>query len=157
MRDQYEIKHKTNIIEVLANNHSTAFETKPFYALKLSLDNLQKDEVYQLIKKVSKKYKSGINPMKQTAENLSDDDLKSHTEKKIHVNLHEVKKNLATSGKNLFDYVLEYEFPKEVSFGERVTIYCQMISIFKEEFEVSQNFNRYNQIEYAIVYPKNRK
>jgi hypothetical protein len=32
-----------------------------------------------------------------------------------------------------------------------------MISIFKEDLEVSQDFNRYNQIEYAMVYPKNKK
>jgi hypothetical protein len=48
----------------LSNTHSLAFETKPFYSLKLSLEKLQKDEVYQLIKKVSSKYKSGINPKK---------------------------------------------------------------------------------------------
>jgi hypothetical protein len=64
LRDQFEIKHKTNILEVLSNTHSLAFETKPFYSLKLSLEKLQKDEVYQLIKKVNSKYKSGINPKK---------------------------------------------------------------------------------------------
>lgn len=157
LRDQYEIKPKTNILEVLANNHSTAFETKPSYPLKLSLDYLQQDEVYQIIKKASKKYKSGIKPLLQTAENLSDDDLQTQTEKEIHINLHEVKKNFATSGKDLFGYVLDYQFPREVSFEEKVTIYCQMISIFEEEFEVSENFNRHKEIEYAIVYPTNRE
>jgi predicted DNA-binding transcriptional regulator AlpA len=154
LRDQFEIKYKTNIIEVLTNTHSLAFEAKPFYSLKLSLENLQQDEVYQLIKKVSSNYKSGINPLKQSAENLSDDDMKSKTEKEIHINLREVKRNFAASGKHLFDYISEYQFPREVSFAERVTIYCQMISIFEDEFEVSETFERYNQIEYAIVYPK---
>lgn len=157
LRDQYEIKPKTNILEVLANNHSTAFETKPSYPLKLSLDYLQQDEVYQIIKKVSKKYKSGIKPLLQSAENLSADYLKSQTEKEIHINLREVKKNFATSGKDLFDYVLDYQFPREVLFEEKVTIYCQMISIFEEEFEVSETFKRHNEIEYAIVYPANRE
>ena len=154
LRDQFEIKHKTNIIEVLSNTHSLAFETKPFYSLKLSLENLQQDDVYKLIKKVSSKYKSGINPKKIVAENLSADDLKTETEKEIHINLHEVKKNFAASGKHLFDYIYEYQFPREVSFDERVTIYCQMISIFEEEFEVSENFERQDKIEYALVYPK---
>lgn len=157
LRDQYEIKHKTNIIEVLSNNHLIAFEAKPFYPLKLSLDNLQKDDVYQLIKKVSKKYKSGINPLKQSAENLSADDLLPNTEKKIHINLQEVNKQFATSGKHLFEYVLDYPFQREISLGERATIYCQMISIFKKDLEVSQDFNRHHQIEYAMVYPKNKK
>lgn len=154
LRDQFEIKHKTNIIEVLSNSHSLAFEVKPFYSLKLSLGNLLQDDVYQLIKKVSSKYKSGITRIKNISENLSADDLKTETEKEIHINLHEVKKNFAASGKHLFDYIYEYEFPREVVFAERVTIYCQLISIFEDEFEVSENFERQDKIEYALVYPK---
>ncbi|MFC0775277.1 hypothetical protein [Terrimonas alba] len=154
LRDQFEIKHKTDIIEVLSNTHSLAFEAKPVYSLKLSLENLQRDDIYQLIKKVSGQYKSGINPKKLIAENLSADDLKVKTEKEVHINLHEVKKTFATAGKHLFDYIYEYEFPREVSFAERVTIYCQMISIFEDEFEVSDNFERQDKIEYALVYPK---
>ncbi len=154
LRDQFEIKHKTNINEVLSNTHSLAFEMKPFYSLKLSLENLQRDDVYQLIKKISSKYKSGINTKKLAAENLSAEELKSETEKEVHINLHEVKKNFATSGKHLFDYIYEYQFPREVLFAERVTIYCQMISIFEEEFEVSENFEKQDNIEFALVYPK---
>jgi hypothetical protein len=157
LRDQYEIKHKTNIIEVISNNNSIVFESKPSYPLKLSLDSLQKDEVYQIIKKVSKKFTSGISSIKQSAENLSADDINLQIETEIHINLHEVKSNFALSGKHLFDYISEYQYPREVSFEEKITIYCQMISIFEEEFDVSENFNRQNEIEYAIVYPANRK
>ncbi len=154
LRDQFEIKHKTNINEVLSNTHSLAFETKSFYSLKLSLEKLQQDDAYQLIKKVSSKFKLGINPKKNAAENLSEDDLKNETEKEIHINLREVKKKFAASGKDLFDFISEYEFPKEVSLDERVTIYCQMISLFEEEFEVSENFERQDNLEYALVYQK---
>ena len=154
LRDQFEIKHKTNIIEVLSKTHSLAFESKPFYSLKLSLENLQQDYGYHLIKKISKKYKSGVNPKKLIAENLSADDLKVDSEKEIHINLHELKMNFAKSGKDLFDYILDYEFPRDVLFAERVTIYCQLISIFEDEFEVSENFKRQDKIEYALVYPK---
>lgn len=154
LRDQFEIKHKTNINEVLSNTHSLAFETKTFYSLKLSLEKLQQDDVYQLIKKVSSKYKSGINPKKNVAENLSEDDLRNETKKEIHINLREVKKKFATSDKNLFEFISEYKFPKEVSYEERVTIYCQMISLFENEFEVSENFERQDNLEYALVYPK---
>ncbi|MBN9349342.1 MAG: hypothetical protein J0H55_01545 [Chitinophagaceae bacterium] len=154
LRDQFEIKHKTNINEVLSNTHSLAVETKTFYSLKLSLEKLQQDGVYQLIKKVSSKFKSGINPKKNAAENLSEDDLRNETEKEIHINLRQVKKKFATSDKNLFDFISEYQFPKEVSYDERVTIYCQMISLFESEFEVSENFERQDILEYALVYPK---
>lgn len=154
LRDQFEIKHKSNIIEVLSHTHILAFESKPSYSLKLSLEGLQQDYVYQLIKNVSKAYKSGINPQKRLAEDLSAGELIADTEKEIHINLHEVKKNFATSGKHLFAFISDYQFSREVSFSERVTIYCQLIAIFEDEFEVSEDFERSGTIEYALVYPK---
>ena len=154
LRDQFEIKHKTNINEVLSNTHSLAFEAKPFYSLKLSLENLQQEDVRKIIKKIISSYNTGIAPRKVVAENLLADDLKVESEKEVHINLHEVKKNFAKSGKHLFDYIYEYEFPRKVSFAERVTIYCQIISIFEDEFEVSENFEKRDNIEFALVYPK---
>jgi predicted DNA-binding transcriptional regulator AlpA len=154
LRDQYEIKHKTNIIEVLSNTHSLSFETKPLYNLKLSIENLQRDDIYQLIKKVCSKYKTSINTKLIPAENLTKDDLKAETEKEIHINLHELRKNFAKSNKHLFDYINQSTFPREVAFAERVTIFCQMISIFEEEFQVTDSFEIKDNIEYAIVYPK---
>jgi hypothetical protein len=152
LRDQFEIKHKTDIYQILSKAHSLAFETKPFFSLKLSLANLQEDDVYQLIKKVNSKYKSVINFKKIVAENLSSEDLIPENEKEIHINLHEVKKYFSTSDKHLFDFIFEYEFPRELPFAEKVTIYCKMISIFEDEFEVTDNFEKQGNIEYALVY-----
>lgn len=154
LRDQFEIKHKTNIIEVLSKTHSLAFETKPVYSLKLSMDSLQQEDVRRIIKKIITNYHTGVSPRKFIAENLSVSDLETETEKEIHINLYEVKKNFKTSGKHLFDYIYEYDFPREVKFPEKVTIYCQLISIFEDEFVVSENFEQKDKIEYALVYPK---
>lgn len=154
LRDQFEIKYKTNIIQVLSNTHSLALEPKPVYSLKLSLENLQQEDVRKIIKKVINSYHTEVRPRKFIAENLSAVDLETETEKEIHINLYEVKKNFKISGKHLFDYVYEYEYPREVSFAEIVTIYCQIISIFEDEFVVSENFEQKDTIEYALVYPK---
>lgn len=155
LKDQYEIKHKTNILQLLAMNNAIAFESKPSYPLKLSLDNLQKDEVYQIIKRVSIRYIISLKPLKKSAEDLSSDDMQPQTEKEIHINLDEIKRNFASSGKNLFDYMMDYQYIREVSFEEKVTLYCQMISIFEDEFDFTDDFGRFNEVEYAIVFPGN--
>lgn len=155
LKDQYEIKHKTNILPLLAKNNAIAFESKPSYPLKLSLDNMQKDEVYQIIRRVSKRYNTGLKPLKKSAEDLSNDDMQPQTEKEIHINLDEIKSNFASSGKNLFDYMMDYQYIREVSFEEKVTLYCQMISIFEDEFDVADDFGQFNELEYAIVFPSN--
>jgi len=153
LRDQYEIKHKTNIREVLMQNNALVFETRPSYRLKLSIDNLQKDENYALIKKVRKRYHSAINPEKHLAESLTEQDRTPQTEQEIYIDLFKVRNDFKRSRQHLFDFLLNYRFVHEVTLDERVTIYCQMISRFEDELEVSDIFSKHNNIEYAIVYP----
>ena len=89
LRDQFEIKHKTNIREVLSHNNAIVFEPKTLYKWKLSIDNLGKDENRQLIIKVRNRYKSAINPTKQFAANLTSKDLELETEKEMRYQLAE--------------------------------------------------------------------
>ena len=154
LRDQYEIKHKTNIKEVLSGNHTLAFEPKPSYSLKLSLDRLPLDDVYSLIRKVIKRYKTGVNPKKIVADNFSKEELMLDTENEIHIDLYEIKNRFAFSETDLFEFVSDYKFPRELTFDERVTVYCQMVSIFDDGFEITEQFERNQHVEYALVYYK---
>lgn len=154
LRDQFEIKHKTNIQEVLSLNNAIIFETKSTYRLKLSLDIIQKDENKQLIEKVRKRYKSAINPLKHVAENLTTKDLEIDTEEDIYIDLYKVRTDFKQSGNQLFGFLLNYQFVREVSFEERVTIFCQIISMFENELDLSDKFMEHNNIEYAVAYPK---
>ena len=60
----------------------------------------------------------------------------------------------------LYDYfsaigfLMNYQFVRELSFEERVTVFCQIISMFENELELSDNYLKQNNIEYAVVYPK---
>ena len=154
LRDQFEIKHKTNIRQVLSGNHALVFEPKPSYRLKLSIDNLQKDENYALIQKVRNRYKSAINPLTQVAENLTSHDRQAETEDEIYIDLHKVRNEFKRSNKHLFDFVMSYHFVGEIGFDERVTTFCQIISLFEDELEFPDEFQTQDNIEYAIVYPK---
>lgn len=154
LRDQFEIKHKTNIQYVLSKNNALVFESKPAYRLKLSLDNLQKDENYELIKKIRNRYKSAINPVKNLAENLSKNDLTTQTEQEQFIDLYKIRTDFKRSGQELFTFLLNYNFERKVEFDEQVTIYCQIISMFEYELDFSDNYLNYNNIEYAEVYPK---
>ena len=154
LRDQFEIKHKTNIREVLSQKNALVFETKPSYRLKLSTDNLQKDENYWLIQKVRQRYKSAINPVKHSAEGLSEQERLSQTEQEIYIDLYKVKNDFKRSSRHLFDFLLHYQFVREVPFEERVTVFCQLISMFEDELDLSDDFLKHDTIEYAVVYPK---
>jgi hypothetical protein len=49
---------------------------------------------------------------------------------------------------------MSYDFTKEIPFDERITIYCQLISQFETQFEITDQFETKENIEFAIVYPK---
>lgn len=154
LRDQFELKSKTNFLEVLSNNNSVIFEPKSSYPLKLSIDYLQTDEAYQSILKISKKFTNGHKNI-ALAEAIEDSYLVTETEEEIFINLEEVKNGFMASGNNLYDFVQSYRFPKDVSFEERLTFFCQMISQYENEFNIADTYNKKNEIEFVMVYPKN--
>lgn len=55
---------------------------------------------------------------------------------------------------NLFDFVMTYNFAKKVTFDERVTIYCQMVSQYENVFEITEQYAEKEEIEFAMIYPK---
>ena len=155
LRDQFTIRATTDINEVIAKNNAVTFEANPTYPLKLSYENLQTDpDAYISILRVAKKWKSSIKVGLPLAGNISNEYLQTNNEEEIQVNLEEVRNSFLASGNNLFDFVQGYNFEKELSFDEKVTVYCQLISLYENIFDISESFNAQNEIEYAMVYPK---
>ena len=155
LKDQFVIRAATNIIEVLTIDTAVVFESNPSYPLKLSYTNLQSDpDARTSILKVSKKWTTSVKVRMLIAGSISEEYLQANNEEEIQVNMEEVRNNFLASGNNLFDFVLGYNFEKELSFDEKVTVYCQLISLYEESFVIEENFDMQNEVEYAIVYPK---
>jgi hypothetical protein len=156
LRDQFTIRATTDINTTITKNNAVIFEANPTYPLKLSLAYLQQDnEAYTSILKVVKKIKSGIPLIKlPLAGKISNQYLQATIEEEKQVNLEEVRNSFVASGNNLFDFILAYQFEKELSFDEKVTLYCQLISQYETSFSVTQNYNAQHEVEYAMVYPQ---
>ncbi|AFM04484.1 hypothetical protein Fleli_2101 [Bernardetia litoralis DSM 6794] len=155
LRDQFILETKTNIKNVLETNNSLIFEPKPSYKLKISLDYLQQDEkVFESIKKIAKKAKSTKKIKLSIADKISEDYLENQVEEQIQINLEEVKNSFLAGSNNLFDFIMSYDFVTNISFGERVTIYCQMASQYEDNFEITEEIGKKEGIEFAIIYPK---
>lgn len=154
LKDQFTIRNDTNLERVLTQDHSLVFEKRTLYPLKLSLDYLSNDEVLESIRKANTKLHSKVKQRVSLAPALPPDFLKEETETELQINLEEVKNSFIASGNNLFSFVMQYPYEKELAFDERVTLFCQLISLYEEEFDFTSNFNTLNEIEYAIVYPK---
>lgn len=155
LKDQFILQTSTNIDSILSQNNSVIFEPNPAYPLKLSLEYLQADEeAFASIVKIAKRVNSGINLKRPVAEKISSEYLETQIEEEIQINLEEVKNGFVASGNNLFDFILNFNFAREVSFEDKVTIYCQLISQYENIFEVTEQFEEKMEIEFAMVYPK---
>jgi hypothetical protein len=154
LKDQFELKGKTNFMDVITGNKDVFFEAKPAYPLKLSIEGLQMDSAYESILKVAKSLKVGKRIKLPVADAIATDYLLADTEVEIYINLDELKNSFVASGNHLFDFILRYHFPREVLFDEKLTIFCQTVSLYENELDIREEFKRHDTFEYAVVYPK---
>lgn len=155
LKDQYILETSSDIKTLLSNNNSVIFEPNPQYPIKLSLDFLQtSEEAFASIRKTAQKLKTKVKAKQPIADKISGEYLRTQIEEEIQINLEEVKNGFLASGYTLFDFVLNYNFAKEVSFDERITIYCQLISQYESMFNITNNYQEKDNIEFAVVYPK---
>jgi len=151
LKDQFELKVQTNLLKLLQQNNAVLFEPRPSYSLKLSLDNLQTDEGGQIIKRIAAKNNLGKRAGLPVAESINDSYLQTETEEEIFINLEEMRNGFRASGKHLYQFIMGYRYPREVSYEEKMTIFCQMVSIYENEFEVTDKYLRDEKVEYALV------
>lgn len=154
LKDQFIIKDSTNIEEILSRSRLVIFEKQPTYPVKLSLDRLATDDAFELIKRIADRITTKAQIRIPVADKISPDQLHTQIEEEVLISLEEVKNSFMAAGNNLFDFVLNYDFSKEVSFPDRLTIYCQLISQYENIFEITANYEIYQEFEYSLVYPK---
>jgi hypothetical protein len=151
LKDQFELKAQTNLIKILQQNNAVLFEPRPSYSLRLSLENLQTDTGRVLVEKVASKNKLVNRAAMPVADNISDEYLQTVTEEEIFINLEELRNGFRASNKNLYQFIMGYRFPREVSYEEKMTIFCQMVSIYENEFTIQEKYLRDEWVEYALV------
>lgn len=155
LKDQFILETSTDYRQVLAINNAVIFEPSPSYRLKLSLDFLQSDEEARMsIEKIAHRLKSGVRLKRPIAGNISNEYLETQTKEEVQIHLEDVKNNFIAGSHNLFDFVMNYDFQKEISFEDRVTIYCQMVSQYENVLEITDDVWEKGEIEYALIYPK---
>ena len=156
LKDQFILESATDFKTILNTNNAVLFEPKPKYPLKLSLEYLQSsEEVFESIKNIAEQVKSGVKITRLIADKISEEYLETQHEEEIQINLEEVKNGFVASGRTLFDFILNYTFSKFVSFDEKVTIYCQLISQYENIFDITERYQVNEDTEFAIVYPLN--
>ena len=156
LKDQFIIESSTNIKKVLTSENAVMFENRPAYQLKLSMDLLNSDqETFESIQKIALQLKNEQKFRHRLADKISLEYLEDQVEEDTFINLEEIKNNFVAGSHDLFTFVLHYGFIQEVSFNNRVALYCQIVSQYETELNVTDEYRTsLDQVEYALVYPK---
>lgn len=165
LQDQFELRAKSNLAEVLEREHSILLEGTAPSSFKLSINYLNSDEARPIILKVMKNLQHRETIRSNEAGAFSDEDLASQSMYQETISLEETVgnyiqaqteamwKDATAQPEDLFSFLMRYPFRQEVSEEERTTLFCQIVSLYESQFRISEEFGIYKNYEYARIYP----
>lgn len=165
LQDQFELRAKSNLAEVLEREHSILLEGTAPSSFKLSINYLNADEARPIILKVMKNLQHRETIRSNEAGAFSDEDLASQSMYQETISLEETVgnyiqaqteamwKDATAQPEDLFSFLMRYPFRQEVSEEERTTLFCQIVSLYESQFRISEEFGIYKNYEYARIYP----
>lgn len=155
LKDNFTIEAETDIKQIISSKNQVLFEARTNQSINLSIDFLREDErAFEAIKRIAKNYRDRLIFKQEIAESISNENLENNVEEEVMINLEEVRNRFVATSDNLFNFILNYDFLKEVDFNERVTVFCQIVSQYEEELQIQDNYQTTNGIEYAMVFSK---
>lgn len=153
LKDQFELETQTDIRDIIQQNNAVFFENRPAYPLKLSIDFLRNDDdALDSIHKVFERMQIRGSQNSEIADKISENYLNSLTEEQQTIDLSSLKEKFKGTNGDLFSFLLENQSNLNISLDECITLYCQMVSNFDTEFEISQGYSSYSDVEYALVF-----
>jgi hypothetical protein len=155
LKDHFTIEAETDIKQIITQKNQVIFEARKGEPLNLSIDYLRENErAFEAIKRIAKNHRNRKLIAPVLADRISEEYLENTIEEEVMINLEEIKNRFIATSDNLFNFILNYDFLKEVDFNERITLFCQIISQYEQELNIEDDFLTTNGVECAIVYPK---
>jgi hypothetical protein len=154
LKDQLLLAEKSNFIDVISKDYSLHFQNEIRFSTPLSLDYIQSEDAYNILLRISYKLKKSINIDEKSSGIIRNEFLNGKDKNHYVVDTNKLKENFLSRGGDLFDFINSYNFEKELSFEEKVTLFCKLASQFRDDFSISDNYSKTENIEYALITPK---
>lgn len=154
LKDQLLLADKSNFIDVISKDNSLQFQNEIRFSTPLSLDYIQSEESYEILLRISYKLKKSLSIDEKSSGVIRNEFLNGKDKNHYVVDSNKLKENFLSRGGDLFDFINNYNFEKELSFEEKVTLFCKLASQFRDDFSISDNYTKIENIEYALITPK---
>ena len=109
------------------------------------------EEIYALIRKVAEK--NHVKTLSRTeAEPLDAEFLSVEKELVTSINLTEMWNAFKAQGNHLFAFVKDYPYKRERTLNDHIILYCQMATSHSNELRFTDEYETFENIEYALIY-----
>ncbi len=152
LEDQLTWREDTNVVSVLNGNNALWMEKRPYYHIFLSLDMLRSnEEAYKIIRRIAGK--NIVSRLTRTeAQPIDNIFFEESTEEVIAVNTTELWNAFKAQGNHLFAFIKDYPYKQQRTLSDHVVLYCQMATLHSDELRITDDYEKFENIEYALIY-----
>lgn len=164
LKDYEELKYKTNFIDVVADTKVLMFQRRNPLKSKVSIDFLHTDKGYAITQKIASRLHLLRSNHRKPAGRMADGFDQLHQEESASLNIDGLMKKFLASDTDLFQFVMDYKFPKKVgklSTKKRISLFVGISIDYDDQLTIdgmgkTQYINEKKQtlnIGYAIIKP----
>ena len=152
LEDQLTWREDTNVVSVLNGNNALWMEKRPYYHIFLSLEMLRSnEEAYKIIRRIAGK-NIASRLTRTEAQPIDNIFFEESTEEVIAVNTTELWNAFKAQGNHLFAFIKDYPYKQQRTLSDHVVLYCQMATLHSDELRITDDYEKFENIEYALIY-----
>jgi hypothetical protein len=154
LRDKHYLKERTDFYQTVFSSRDLPLKKPEGTRTRLSLNDLiNDDEKLNLVLKVRDKLKYQKLIKQNRAGDIPDEAFQSQDCYEEVANLHSLKRIFMGKNQDLFSFILHHQFHNEVPVEMRIKLFCRLASLFEAEFTFSEEIGKFENLEYAMIYP----
>ena len=154
-RDQQVLETNTDVANMLANKNPVWMEPSTGYRIKVSLDWLRStDGGLSVLREVQNRRKIQGKQRKQLADPLDQNEMAAQSIIIPMVDQTEMKNGFMAAGTDLFYFVMNYSYPYPIDLEGKLVLFCQIVSQFSDELEITNKYTVAEGFEYPLIYPR---
>lgn len=154
LKDQLTWREESSVARILEERNPLWMEKRPYNRFLLSINMLRSsDEAHELICKIAQS--NNIRQLSRTnADPLDEAFLSEDVVEEHGVNITEMWNAFKAQGSHLFTFIRNYPYREARTTGQHVILYCQMATQHSDELRFTDEYETFDNIEYALIYAK---
>lgn len=154
LHDKHYLKERTDFYALASSKSDLPLKKPDPIRTRLSVSDLLNDETKQmLVFKVRDKLKNKQFIAQNISGKIADEAFSNQQSIEEVINFKKLKDIFLGKDQDLFSFVTDHQFNKDISAAQRIEIYCRLASLYESEFYFTNEYKHYHDLEYALIYP----